>query len=160
MAYIRAPSSEGCFLCEAFAEGADARESLRVASDVHGGVVLNRYPYNNGHVLVAPRRHVPDFTALSEAERLALINWVTEIVEVLRAELRPDGFNIGVNLGRVAGAGLAAHLHVHVVPRWNGDVNFMPVIAHTKVIPQALEELWEQLDRAFRQRARPGGPRS
>ncbi|MCX7817905.1 MAG: HIT domain-containing protein [Kiritimatiellae bacterium] len=148
MEYIRAPrESAGCFLCDAFAEGADERERLVVLRSRHGGAVLNRYPYNNGHLLIAPMRHVAELRELDAEERLDLMNLLERAVALLRRAMRPDGFNAGLNLGRVAGAGLESHLHLHLVPRWNGDTNFMPVTAATKVIPQALDDLWVELRR-------------
>jgi ATP adenylyltransferase len=107
--------------------------------------VLNRYPYNNGHVLVAPLRHYGRLDQLSSAELCELTGEISRMVSLLETVLHPDGFNVGLNLGRVAGAGLPGHLHWHIVPRWNGDTNFMPVLASVHVIPQSLEELWEAL---------------
>ncbi len=142
-----------CFLCRAAAEGSAApqadptadRRNLVVAHDPLCITILNRYPYNNGHLLVAPLRHRARLDELSADELLACqqaLSWWTARLERL---MRPDGFNIGLNLGRVAGAGVPGHLHWHLVPRWNGDTNFMPVVAGTKVIPQSLESLWELL---------------
>jgi ATP adenylyltransferase len=108
-------------------------------------VLLNRYPYNNGHLLVAPVRHVAGLEDLTPDERLSLMNATEESVRALRACIRPQGFNIGINLGQIAGAGLESHLHLHIVPRWSGDTNFMPVVGSVKVIPQALDDLWARL---------------
>ena len=102
--------------------------------------VLNTFPYNGGHLMVVPYRQVPDFELLTDAELLELMQWVRRCQRALREEMRPDGFNVGVNLGRIAGAGIVEHLHVHIVPRWLGDSNFMPVIAGTSVLPEALRE--------------------
>jgi ATP adenylyltransferase len=107
--------------------------------------MINRYPYNNGHLLVAPRRHVAELSALRDDEQLELIHGVTRLCEVLKRTMKPEGFNIGLNLGRVAGAGLPGHLHWHIVPRWNGDTNFMPALAGVNVIPQSLEALFDLL---------------
>lgn len=124
---------------------------------VHRGktayVVLNLFPYNAGHLLVCPYRHVPDYTDLTEAEILEIGVLTQRSMDVLRATTRAHGFNIGINQGKVGGAGIAGHLHQHVVPRWGGDTNFLPVIGHTKTMPQVLEEsrrilqdAWDQGD--------------
>ncbi len=133
-----------CFLCRAAADPEPA-ERLTVICEPLTVTVLNRYPYNNGHLLVAPRRHVGDLTEVTLEEHQALMLGIGRMVELLRRVMNPDGFNIGLNLGRAAGAGLPGHLHWHIVPRWNGDTNFMPVLADVKVIPQSLESLREQL---------------
>ena len=106
---------------------------------------MNKYPYNNGHLLVTPKRHVGNIAELTPEEHLELMSTVTKMIEKIKAVMNPDGFNVGLNLGRVAGAGLPGHLHWHIVPRWNGDTNFMPVFADVKVIPQSLDALWELL---------------
>ena len=148
-------ADQKCFLCRAAAEFADAEEARRqqfvVASVGHALVMLNRYPYNNGHLLVAPRRHVAQLVELTADEHLACMNWLARLTEVFSARIRPDGFNIGLNLGRAAGAGLPGHLHWHLVPRWQGDTNFMSALAGTRVIPQSLEAMWELLTDALRQ---------
>ncbi|MGQ9505026.1 MAG: HIT family protein [Thermogutta sp.] len=133
-----------CFLCQAVADS-ERPQRLVVYQNELTIVVLNRYPYNNGHLLVAPRRHVGAFREVTTPEHAALMQTVDRMLSLLQEVMNPDGFNIGLNLGRVAGAGLPGHLHWHVVPRWSGDTNFMPVLANTKVIPQALEALWELL---------------
>jgi ATP adenylyltransferase len=112
-------------------------------------VILNRYPYTGGHMLVAPCRHTADLPGLNTAESLALWELSRRCVRALGA-LHPHGYNIGLNLGRAAGAGVDEHLHVHVLPRWTGDTNFMPAIGGTHAIPVALAELWDQLRPAFR----------
>ena len=111
--------------------------------------VLNTYPYNGGHLMVVPYRLVPDLEQLTDAEMLEIMQWVRHCQRALRAVMKPDGFNIGINLGRVAGAGIVEHLHVHVVPRWIGDFNFMPVIAGTNVVPEALRETAAKLRAAL-----------
>jgi ATP adenylyltransferase len=113
-------------------------------------VILNRYPYNNGHLMVAPRRHVASPELLSRAERALLADLVALAVERLRTLLRPAAFNVGANLGRAAGAGFADHMHWHIVPRWEGDNNFMPVIASTRVLSQHLEESYALLAPHFK----------
>ena len=133
-----------CFICQA-AHGANDRARLTVLRGELAFTLLNKFPYNNGHLLIAPYRHVGEPTAITDAEHLALQRQVTLWTSVLTAKMRAEGFNIGLNLGRVAGAGLPGHLHWHIVPRWNGDGNFMASLAGTRVIPQALDSLWELL---------------
>ena len=108
-------------------------------------LVLNRYPYNAGHLLAIPYREVSDLSDLTETERSDLMNTMVKGKEILTAALTPDGFNIGFNFGRDAGAGIPQHLHCHIVPRWNGDTNFMPVIGNTRVLPESLDNMWERL---------------
>ena len=103
--------------------------------------LLNRYPYNNGHLMIAPYRHVGDLDALTEREWAGLFTLSRRLLARLRKTIHPHGFNVGFNLGRVAGAGIPGHLHLHIVPRWNGDTNFMPIIGRTKIVSQSLEEL-------------------
>jgi ATP adenylyltransferase len=138
-----------CFLCRAAGEfdgSSDADRRLLVADrNALSVVVLNRYPYNNGHLLVAPRRHVGELDRLSRDENLECVDLLARLIKLYRQTLNADGFNIGLNLGRVAGAGLPGHLHWHLVPRWAGDNNFMPVLAGVRVIPQSLDELWAML---------------
>lgn len=137
-----------CFLCRASAEygedAVDASAKLLVASRTsHIVTVLNRYPYSNCHVLVSPRRHVGDLASLTDAEHLAAMRTLTRLTKSLTERIGAQGFNIGLNLGGVAGAGVPGHLHWHLVPRWPGDHNFMPTLAGVRVIPQSLEAAWE-----------------
>ena len=148
MDFIRSPKTDSCFMCDAIA-GSDDRGALLLHRTPLGVVIMNRYPYTNGHLLVAPRRHVADLQSLTDEERLEIMNLTERGVRALGAVARPEGYNIGINLGRVAGAGLESHLHLHIVPRWNGDTNFMPVFGDIRVIPQALEELYDQLQPQF-----------
>jgi ATP adenylyltransferase len=145
-------ADRACFLCRAAAEFADdlaaRRELLVVARGEHAVALLNRYPYNNGHLLVSPRRHVADLADLTAEEHRAASELLTRFTQLYRRILQAEGFNIGLNLGRVAGAGVPGHLHWHLVPRWSGDNNFMPVTAATRVISQALEALWETVTSA------------
>lgn len=135
---------ERCFLCRYRDESRDA-ENYVVDRSPHSLVVLNRFPYNNGHLLIAPRWHKASLDELSDDELLELQRQLRRMVKLLTLVMGAEGFNVGLNLGRVAGAGLPGHLHWHVVPRWNGDVNFMPIIADAKVIPQSLETLFQLL---------------
>jgi ATP adenylyltransferase len=123
----------------------DDRRRLVVARTALTVTVMNRFPYNNGHLLVAPQRHCGTLAELRREERLELMDILTRMVEVLKTILSPEGFNIGLNLGAAAGAGLPDHLHWHIVPRWVGDTSFMTCLASVRVIPQALEALWERL---------------
>jgi len=116
-----------------------------IARDRTCYALLNNYPYNGGHLMIVPYKQVCDFDELTDEEMLDLMKLLRRCKAALTEVMKPDGFNIGVNLGKVAGAGIAEHLHIHLVPRWNGDTNFMPVIAQTTVVPQALEELAAQL---------------
>ncbi|MCF7811030.1 HIT domain-containing protein [bacterium] len=127
----------GCFLCEAAASDND-REKLLLHRDEHVFVIMNLYPYNNGHLLVAPYRHVGEIENLTTDEMLALGEVTRKAVRWMDKAYKPHGYNIGLNLGRVAGAGLPGHLHWHIVPRWDGDCNFMPVLGHVKVISEGL----------------------
>ncbi len=134
--------NEGCFLCEAV----NKEEGGLVVSLTERAIcVMNRYPYTNGHLLVAPRRHERDLDGLNSEELQEVMSLTIQAKKALEKTVSPHGFNIGMNLGEAAGAGLASHLHVHIVPRWRGDTNFMPVLADAKVIPQALDELIAQL---------------
>ncbi|MBX9628439.1 MAG: HIT domain-containing protein [Gemmataceae bacterium] len=150
LAYVAAPKAEpkspadDCFICRGLASS-DDRANLIVRRTDLSVVVLNRFPYNNGHLLVAPRRHEGRPDGLSEAELLDLQLVLRRMIGMLERRMTPDGFNVGLNLGAAAGAGLPGHLHWHVVPRWNGDTNFMPVLTDTKVIVQSLDALWELL---------------
>ena len=134
----------GCFLCRYRDESCDA-ENYVVDRSEHSLIVLNRFPYNNGHLLIAPREHKAGLDDLRDAELLDLQIQVRRMIKLLGLVMGAEGFNVGLNLGRVAGAGLPGHLHWHIVPRWDGDVNFMPAIADTKVIPQSLDALFQLL---------------
>ena len=134
----------GCFLCRYRDDTHDA-ENYVVDRSEHSLIVLNRFPYNNGHLLIAPREHKATLDELSDAELLDLQIQLRRMTKLLSLVMGAEGFNIGLNLGRVAGAGLPGHLHWHIVPRWNGDMNFMPVVADTKVIPQSLDALYQLL---------------
>jgi ATP adenylyltransferase len=135
---------DACFICQGLAEQDDRRNLIPLRTPL-SVVVLNRFPYNNGHLLIAPKAHKGRLSDLAAAEVLETMQTLTRMVAVLEELVHPDGFNIGLNLGRAAGAGLPGHLHWHVVPRWDGDTNFMPVLAHTKVIVQSLDALYDHL---------------
>lgn len=148
-----AGADKGCFLCRAVGDRAkDAdRDNLVVARSRLAIAVLNRYPYNNGHLLVAPRRHVAKLQDLSSDEYLTHMKFISHACEIIAKTMNAEGFNVGLNLGRIAGAGVPGHLHWHVLPRWSGDTNFMPTLSGTNVIPQALDAAWELLSREFSQ---------
>jgi ATP adenylyltransferase len=139
---------QGCIFCVFPQEDRD-RERLVLARSAHAFVILNKFPYNNGHLMVVPRRHVADFAELPEDEFDDLQRALRTSIGVVREVYGPDALNVGMNLGRAAGAGIADHLHWHVVPRWAGDVNFMPVLAETRVIPEHLDATWARLRPAF-----------
>jgi ATP adenylyltransferase len=150
MEYIQAnkdePEDAGCVLCRI----RDGEEEERVlARSDRGYVVLNKYPYNPGHLMVVPNRHVGDLEAFEDEESLDLQRLLRRAVKALREESAPHGYNIGLNLGRIAGAGLPDHLHWHVVPRWSGDTNFMPVVGQTRVMPELLAETARRLAPRF-----------
>ena len=136
-----------CFLCQCVA-ATDDQQRLVVERTEHTVTVLNRYPYNNGHLLVAPHGHFARLDQLDTDVQAALTAVISRMVGRLEEVLHPEGFNIGLNLGLAAGAGLPDHLHVHVVPRWSGDTNFMPSIAGIRVVPQSLDALWEAMTEA------------
>ena len=140
------PSSE-CVFCAA-ARGGDDRANLIVHRASHNFVILNRYPYTNGHVMVVPFQHVSSLQELAEEALLEMIRLARECEKHLRASYRPDGLNIGMNLGRSAGAGIADHVHMHILPRWAGDTNFMTVTGETRVLPEDLPTTWEKLSSA------------
>ncbi|MGC4869789.1 HIT family protein [Micromonospora sp. DT53] len=137
----------GCPFCRAPTRPPD--EDLVVARGVHVYAMLNLYPYNPGHLLVCPYRHVADYTDLDTAETIELAAFAQDAMRVIRHVSNAHGFNLGMNQGGVAGAGIAAHLHQHVVPRWGGDANFMPVIARTNVLPQLLADTRDLLAKAW-----------
>jgi ATP adenylyltransferase len=147
-AYIEAakpaPGDDPCFICQGL-ESRDQRAQLIVQRTPSSVVLLNRFPYNNGHLLVAPRAHKGTLGELDRNELLETMEALQRMVGLLDRLIHPDGYNIGANLGRTAGAGLPGHLHWHLVPRWAGDTNFMPVVSNTKVISQSLDALYDLL---------------
>jgi ATP adenylyltransferase len=143
MEYIRSAKQEGCIFCEMLEQ--DDRDALILQRGRHAFLVLNRYPYNNGHFMSVPYRHVNTLELLSAEEMGETMTLVTRGLTALRRAWNPEGFNIGANIGKVAGAGVKDHVHMHVVPRWAGDTNFMPLFAETRVIPQTLEQTYDEL---------------
>ncbi len=158
MEYVTGNESRtGCFFCDYWADPAGDRANLVLARGRHCFAVLNRYPYNGGHLMVAPARHSSLLEDLCEETLPEVMRLVRVAERVLRRELKADGFNVGFNIGRPAGAGIRDHLHMHVVPRWEGDTNFMPVLDDTRVVPVALDRLWEQLAPRFAEEVGGGG---
>ncbi len=150
MDYIRSLDKSGgepCFLCAAAAARAeeDLRDMLVLWQTPQSVVMINRYPYTNGHLLIAPRAHKAELDDLTAEEQCDLIGQTAAATGLLRRAVSAQGFNIGINLGKCAGAGLPGHVHQHVVPRWNGDTNFMGVVGEVRVVPQAMSQLWDEL---------------
>ena len=156
MGYLEVTKPAGCIFCEKPRQGND-REQLILFRGAEALIMLNMYPYNNGHLMVAPYRHTAELPGLTAAEGAEITALTAFSLRLLGHAFQPDGYNLGMNLGRVAGAGFADHLHQHVVPRWDGDTNFMPVIAGTKVLPQALFDTYDRLVAAGRELGWPGG---
>jgi len=148
MQYIEHKKPEGCIFCDVPDKSDEERFILHRGE--HALLMLNGFPYNNGHLMAAPYRHVADPVALSPEETASLMAETDLALRVLRRAMHPDGFNLGMNLGRVAGAGIEDHLHLHIVPRWSGDTNFMPVIAEVRVLPEALVTTFGKLQEALR----------
>ncbi len=142
---------KGCVFCRVFAEKKD-KTNFIIARKKTCFSVLNIYPYNNGHILIIPNRHVRDLNKLKRHEREELMDLLEETQSVIDEVMQPHGYNIGINVGRAAGAGFPGHLHVHVVPRWKGDLNFMPTVGETKVISQSLKSCHKQLSDAYKRR--------
>jgi len=142
MPYIRElGGKEGCFICQKLEVPQDDAEGLVLWRTENSIVILNRFPYNNGHLLIAPVRHIAELEQAGKQELLELTGLIIESQKALRLAIKPHGFNVGMNFGQCAGAGLPGHLHIHVVPRWQGDTNFISVCSQTKVISQSLLEL-------------------
>ena len=149
MEYITEEPRPGCLFCRVINDLDDRDSALVVWRPTQAIVLLNKFPYNPGHIMVAPHAHVAGIEDLDDAQTADLMRALKRAITVLKTTLKPEGFNIGANLGRVAGAGMPDHVHLHVVPRWNGDTNFMPILASTTVVPQALSELAAKLRQAL-----------
>lgn len=143
--YIKAPKTEECIFCTAF----EKEKELIIDSSEHALILMNIYPYNPGHVMVAPIRHVADFEALTAAELNDIAIFMQKCIKAIKKAMSPEGFNVGINLGTVAGAGFKDHVHVHIVPRWNGDTHFMPVFSDTRVISEAVEETYAEIKKEY-----------
>jgi ATP adenylyltransferase len=150
MEFIKGPKPSGCFFCDAAAaDPSDDALHLVLARGDLALVILNRYPYNNGHLMIAPKAHLANLEELPAAAATDLMALTQRSLRVLRQVLSPQGFNLGINAGKIAGAGVADHVHQHVVPRWDGDTNFMPVVADTKVLNESLADSYQQLRAGF-----------
>lgn len=148
MKYIQSQKSEDCIFCTAIQEE-DGTENLVVYRSYHTFLILNRYPYTSGHLMVVPYEHVPALESLSPEARAEMMELTARALKVLREVYQPEGFNIGMNIGEVAGAGIADHVHMHLVPRWGGDTNFMSSVASTRVLPESLEETYRRVKEAW-----------
>lgn len=149
MKYIFENKTGDCIFCEKPAQKKD-KENFILDRSSHSFSILNIYPYNNGHIMIVPYRHLGSFEDLSNEELLDISVSIRKWVSVIRKCMNPAGFNLGVNIGEVSGAGIADHVHAHIVPRWNADTNFMPVVADTKVLPQSLNEVYALLSEALK----------
>lgn len=143
--YIKAKKQKKCIFCSSLKK---EQKNYVIFRTRHSISILNIFPYNNGHTLIAPLRHIPEFTKLKEKEVLDLFQTLNKTKRLLDKVLKPDGYNIGINISKSAGAGVTGHIHIHIVPRWIGDTNFMPVIFDTKIISQSQDELYKQLKHA------------
>ena len=151
MAYINnSKPEEGCVFCNR-PNQADGPENLIVARGQHAYVILNLYPYTSGHLMIVPYLHQPSLEMLDVATRGEMMELLSHAVEVLRAVYRPQGFNLGANIGELAGAGIADHVHLHVVPRWAGDTNFMTALGDTRVIPETLDQTYQRVREGWEQ---------
>lgn len=154
--YILSEKEQECFLCKKLQQRADDKKNYVLYRGERAFALLNIYPYNNGHIMIAPHAHVSSLAALN-SEQIAELFQLTQLCEkVLTQVIHPEGFNIGINVGKAAGAGVEDHLHVHIVPRWNGDTNYMTTISTTRVIPQHLGETYEMLLAPFREEYKEG----
>ncbi|MFH0944094.1 MAG: HIT domain-containing protein [Planctomycetota bacterium] len=149
MAYIDRPRTTGCLLCD-LARDDDDRTNLILCRGPRAYVLMNRFPYNNGHLMIVPYRHCAELDQVSADDSLEIMQEVQRATRILHQAFGAEGFNVGLNLGKAAGAGIAEHIHMHVVPRWVGDTNFMPVLADTRVMPDYLEATYAKLVPFFR----------
>ncbi|MBI5167265.1 MAG: HIT domain-containing protein [candidate division NC10 bacterium] len=144
MEYIAGDKSSGCILCEKPKEGRDSENFILFRGEAVF-IIMNIFPYNSGHLLIAPYRHIDTLALLTKEEAAELMAFAQKSEKVLKETLKAEGFNLGINLGKAAGAGIEGHIHLHVVPRWNGDTNFMPILGETKVIPEYLSSIYLKL---------------
>lgn len=147
--YILSNKKEnGCVFCNAYNTKND-KEKLVLVRSKHSFVIMNLYPYNAGHIMVVPNRHINSPELLTDKEQFDLFQMVNRSLDVIKNVMHPEGFNLGMNINRVAGAGIEDHIHIHIVPRWNGDTNFMSVVSDTKVISESIKETYKKLKEAF-----------
>lgn len=149
MEYILSDKDRGCIFCEFPKQDRD-RENLILFRSAHSFVIMNRYPYNNGHIMVVPYRHVLSLDDLDDAMLLDFMQVTRHSIRAIRKAFMPEGFNIGINIGKIAGAGMEDHVHLHMVPRWAGDTSFMTVLGEVRVIPEHIMETYDRLFAAFR----------
>jgi len=148
MEYIRGEKESGCIFCNRIPQKND-RENLIVTRGKTCFIIMNRYPYNNGHLMIVPNRHVGALENLTPEESAEMMHLLQQSARALNEAMLPHGFNIGMNIGKAAGAGIDDHLHFHIVPRWSADTNFMPILGHTKVVSEALQDTWAILQKIF-----------
>jgi ATP adenylyltransferase len=148
--YITQKKNKDCIFCNAYRNKKD-KDNFVVYRSLKCFVLLNIFPYNNGHLMVALNRHISSLEKLNDEEILDINKTIIKMIKVLKKILKPQGLNIGINIGKIAGAGIESHLHFHIVPRWLGDTNFMPVLSNTKVISQSLKELYNQIKKCLRE---------
>ena len=146
--YIEGEKEKGCIFCEKPKQNDDLNNLILLRGSL-SFIIMNKYPYNSGHLMVVPYEHKKDFEYLTDEELLEMNRLIKISIKVLKKVMNPDAFNIGINLGKSAGAGIDEHLHFHIVPRWNGDTNFMPVISNIRVVPEALERTYKKLKKEF-----------
>ena len=149
MEYILGEKITGCIFCSFQKFPEEDEKNLVIHRGKKCFVMLNKFPYNNGHLMIIPYRHVADFTELNHDELLEIMTLTQKVLKIFNITMKPSGFNAGINLGKVAGAGVEDHVHLHVVPRWDGDTNFMPVIGSTKVMPQHILDTYNMLKKAW-----------
>jgi ATP adenylyltransferase len=154
MEYILSNKREGCVFCDAFeADPSGDRDKLIVHRGTHAAVIMNLYPYNNGHLMVVPYAHQTTFEKLPPEALLEIMSLMNQAISLLRQTMNAEGFNLGVNLGKAAGAGIDQHVHLHIVPRWSGDTNFFTTVGNVRCIPQSMQESYELLREAWPQAA-------
>lgn len=149
MAYIESFKKNGCVFCQALAQQ-DGPDNLIVIRGENAFVILNRYPYTSGHLMVLPFKHSPILDDLDPATRAEMFELVAKGNQILRGIYKPQGFNVGINIGEAAGAGIEEHIHVHIVPRWGGDTNFMTAVGETRVLPESLEDTYRRVKTAWK----------
>lgn len=145
------PKDEGCIFCNSLMEDVEDENSLLVYKGKEVFILMNRYPYNNGHLLIIPNRHIAKISEMSDSERLETFYLIEKAVEALEKTMSAHGHNVGTNLGRIAGAGIDDHIHFHVVPRWTGDTNFMPVLSDVKLISEDMKKTKLRLSKYFKE---------
>jgi ATP adenylyltransferase len=146
--YVTKKKKKGCVFCDVYHQRKD-KSNFVVLRSKYCFVLLNTFPYNNGHLMVVSNRHISSLQKLNDKEILDINKVVIKTVALLKKILSPQGFNIGINIGKCAGAGVEKHLHIHIVPRWSGDTNFMPVLADTKIVPQSLKDLYKNIKKCL-----------